>query len=260
MPILPAYDIAVHLATEVGVRPAGTASERRAQRYVADRFRSAGLRVVRDGFAVPGRGTRSRNVIATYPGTGDCLAIVMAHIDTVAGSPGGADNATGVGVVAGLAPRLARLRPKCDVWLVATGAEERVYTGSPDHLGALDLVRRVNALGRRRDLRLAISVDMLGTEPSYWLRAPRARPGRGAQRVLGAAGDLGLPVRWQPDSGTGNSDHREFVMAGLPAVLLSAATDFVPCHHDACDAGQRIRLPVQRGAQRLVERALRALR
>ena len=41
-----------------------------------------------------------------------------------------------------LAPRLS-LRPACDVWLVVTGAEERVYTGSKDHLGALALARRV---------------------------------------------------------------------------------------------------------------------
>ena len=56
----------------------------------------------------------------------------MAHTDSMPAGPGAEDNASGLGVLAELAR--ARLRPRCTVWLVATGAEERLYTGSPDHL------------------------------------------------------------------------------------------------------------------------------
>jgi hypothetical protein len=65
----------------------------------------------------------------------------MAHTDSTPNAPGANDNASGVGVVTELAGRLERIGPACDVWLVATGAEERIYTGSPDHLGALALAR-----------------------------------------------------------------------------------------------------------------------
>jgi hypothetical protein len=60
-------------------------------------------------------------------------------------------------VLAALAPRLRA--PRCDVRLVATGAEERLYTGSPDHLGARALARTVP----RRRLRYALSLDEVGT-------------------------------------------------------------------------------------------------
>lgn len=247
-----AYDVAVHLASEVGVRTAGSAAERRAQTYLARRFARAGLRVAHDRFALPGGG-RDRNVLGIWDGSGTCLTVFMAHIDTVAGSPGGADNATGVGVLAGLAPKVVARRPRCDVWLVATGAEERVYTGADDHLGALALVRRLRRESRTRDVGVALSIDMLGRGTSYWVRAPQATPGANARRILGAARRAGVDARYVPDTGTGNSDHRELALAGLPGALLSAPQEFTRCHHQACDDTSEIRRPALRGAQRLAE-------
>jgi hypothetical protein len=255
-----AYDVAVHLARDVGVRTAGSAAERRAQRYVEGRFRAAGLRVVRDPFPLPGRSTGSRNVIGTWDGPGRCLVVLMAHIDTVASAPGGDDNATGTGVVTALAGRLPALRPRCDVWLAATGAEERQYTGSPDHLGARALVARITRLGRRADLRLALSIDMLGTERRYWLRTPRRRPGAGAREVLAAARRTGVVLEWHADSGTGNSDHREFALSGLPGAVMESWRGAEPCHHLACDTWRRIRRPVLADAQRVGEDLLRNVR
>src|SRR3954469_9625608 len=95
------------------------------------RFERAGLEVRVQRFSTP-RG-RSRNVIGVRRG-GRCLKVVMAHSDTVPPSPGAEDNASGLGALAELATRLDATDPPCTVWLVATGAEERIYTGSPDHL------------------------------------------------------------------------------------------------------------------------------
>ena len=54
----------------------------------------------------------------------------MAHTDSVPPAPGADDNASGVGTLVALARSLAtEPTPACDVWLVATGAEERPYTG-----------------------------------------------------------------------------------------------------------------------------------
>jgi len=70
-------------------------------------------------------------VIGSFQTPRRCLRIVMAHADTTPHGPGANDNASGVGVVMALAAPLQRLRPPCDAWLVATGAEERVYTDPP---------------------------------------------------------------------------------------------------------------------------------
>src|SRR5215208_1789233 len=124
----PGYQFARSLAL-AGPRPAGSAAERRAHDRVAARFRAAGLRVGTDSFAVPGHG-RSRNIVGVFDTTADCLVVLLAHADSVPPAPGADDNASGVGTLVGLAPRLKTITPGCDVWLIATGAEERPFTGS----------------------------------------------------------------------------------------------------------------------------------
>jgi hypothetical protein len=230
----PGYAFARSLAL-AGPRPAAGAAERRAHRRVAEAFAHAGLTVTRDRFAVPGKG-HSRNVIGALARPRACLWILMAHADTVPPSPGAVDNASGVGTLVALAPRVAALRPRCDVWLVATGAEERIYTGQPDHLGASALVRRVRERGRASDLRWALSLDEVGRGRDMWLRSPARR--RFERRVIGAAQGSGLRVRWVADEGTGNSDHREFGLAGLTAGKLGVPE--FPLRHTAADRAGRL--------------------
>jgi aminopeptidase YwaD len=241
--------------TNIGPRPAAGRGERRAHAYVARSFQKAGLRVTTQRFRVPGRG-RSRNVIGVYDTPRRCLRIVMAHADSVNG-PGANDNASGVGVVVALAPRLARLHPWCDLWLVATGAEERPYTGSPDHLGALALARRVRSEGLRKRLRWALSVDTVGRGRRFWLRSPVSRARRRVEReLLSAARRARVSVRWLRDSGSGNSDHRELQQRGMRAAVIEVAGGD-RCHHEPCDrAGRLSRVSLAR-ALRVVERALR---
>ena len=244
-----AYAFAVSVANG-GPRPAGSAAEARAQRRVADRFRAAGLTVRVQRFSTP-RG-RSRNVIGVGQGRKDCLRVLMAHADSTPASPGAEDNASGLGALVALAPRLRA--PECDVWLVATGAEERLYTGSPDHLGALALAPRVP----RRRLRWALSLDEVGTSARLRLRSPVAAPRRGVERELlraARAGGTGFPrLDWQRDTGTGNSDHRELELAGRPAMKLGGLDN--PCRHEACDTSQRLRKGAFRAVLRLLGRVL----
>jgi len=220
-------------------------------------FRRARLSVVVQRFRVPGRG-RSRNVIGEYDGPSSCLHVVMAHTDSTPAGPGANDNASGLGVLAALAGRLGRYPTRCDVWLVATGAEERVYTGSPDHLGALALARRVRNR-ERRPLRWALSLDEVGRDRPFWLRSPRAAPRPGVEGVLvRAARRAGAPVTWVRDEGTGNSDHREFELLGLPAAKLGVGSGGEPCRHSPCDRPRRLDPASLRLARRIVESALRA--
>ena len=217
------YRFAASLA-DAGPRPAASRAERAAQLRVARVFDRNGLTVATERFRVPGMGT-SRNVIGIHDTPASCLLILMAHSDSTPGSPGAVDNASGLGALVDFAPRADAIDPPCDLWLVATGAEERIYTGRPDHLGATALVRRVRRLGRARDLRLALSLDEVGRGTRLWLRssARRTRP-RVERAVTSAARGTGLSVSWVRDAGSGNSDHREFQIRGLPAAKLGVVS------------------------------------
>jgi hypothetical protein len=254
-----AYQAAVHLASKIGSRPSASANERRAHGYVARRFRAAGLDVTVNTFRVRGRG-RSRNVVGKLETPATCLTIVMAHADSVPPGLGAIDNASGVGVLVGLAPELAGLQPGCDVWLVATGSEERVVTGLPYHAGSAALVKRVKAEGRAGDLRLALSMDEVGRGRRFYMRSPRPAPREGVEgAILAAARRASVTVRWSRDSGTGNSDHREFELAGLPGAVLEIWKGVFPCHHMACDRPRLLQKPAMKRATRILEELIREI-
>ena len=183
----------------------------------------------------------------------------MAHTDSTPNAPGANDNASGVGVVAELAGRLERIGPACDVWLVATGAEERVYTGSPDHLGALALARRVRARGAARRLDWALSLDEVGRDRPFWLRSPAAAPRASVERrLLASARRMGVGVGWVRDETDGNSDHREFELLGLPGMKLGVGAGGEPCRHSPCDRAGRLDPVSLRQARRVVAEVLRS--
>ena len=166
----------------------------------------------------------------------------MAHTDSVPPSPGADDNASGVGTLVALARALATgPEPACDVWLVATGAEERPYTGRPDHLGASALATGSSATDRLKDVRLALSLDEVGRGARFDLHSTAAAPRANVEQRILDAGDGS--VRWVRDpKGEGNSDHRELARAGAPAAKLGVVDE--PCRHTACDTPDRL----ERGA------------
>jgi Zn-dependent M28 family amino/carboxypeptidase len=197
-------------------------------------------------------------VIGEWAGKRSCLRVVMAHADTVPPSPGADDNGSGLGMLVALAPRLAVVRPPCSVWLVATGAEERNYTGSPDHLGALALARRARARGGRRRLQWALSLDEVGRDYPFWLRSPVGAPRSAVEGALSdAAGRVGTEVTWVRDEDTGNSDHREFELLGLPGAKLGVGAGGEPCRHMRCDTPSRLKRKPLVMARRMVAEALR---
>jgi Zn-dependent M28 family amino/carboxypeptidase len=237
-----AYTFASQLA-QAGPRPAGSPAERRAHERVVSRFRGAGLRVGTERFTVPGKGS-SRDVIGVRDTPARCLVIAMAHADTVPPAPGADDNASGVGTLVALAPAVAQgPAPKCDTWLVATGSEERPYTKQPDHLGASALVRRLRRTHRLSDVHFALSLDEVGRGKRFELRSPvpRTRP-TVEQPILEAARAAHVDLTWLRDTATGNSDHRELALAGVPAVKLGVPDE--PFRHTAKDTPDRL----ERGA------------
>jgi hypothetical protein len=249
-----AYRFAVSLARR-GPRPAASAAERRAHGRVAARFRSVGLRVGRERFTVPGKGT-SRDVIGIRDSPARCLVIAMAHTDSVPPAPGADDNASGVGTLVALARSLASApTPACDVWLVATGAEERPYTGTPNHLGASALVSRLRRMKRLKDVRLALSLDEVGRGTRFDLHSTATKIGPLERRIMDAGGGR---VRWVRDPvGEGNSDHRELARAGAPAAKLGVVDE--PCRHTRCDTPDRLRRSAFARVLRIVWPLLRVL-
>jgi aminopeptidase YwaD len=242
----PGYLFARSLA-RAGPRPAGSAAELRAHARVEQRFKAAGLRIGHDRFRVPGHG-RSRNVVGIYDTPASCLVVLTAHTDSVPPAPGADDNASGVGTLVALAPRLSTIGPACDVWLIATGAEERPYTGQADHLGARAAVPRVKK--RAHDLRFVLSLDEVGRGTTFHLRSKANRP-RVEGRILRAGRG---EVRWVRDAASGNSDHREFTLAGLPAAKLGVPDE--PCRHTACDTPDRLQPRAFVKVRAIVERLL----
>jgi hypothetical protein len=248
--------LALALACSVPVAAGALAASREPAHRGAVRIAKIGPRPAGSRAEGPGHG-HSRNVIGMFRTPASCLRIVMAHTDSVPAGPGANDNASGVGVIIALAPRLRRIKPACDVWLVATGAEERVYTGSKDHLGSLALARRVRARRLGRRLRWALSLDEVGLARGFLLRSPVARPRtRVESELIRAAHRAGASLPWRRDGGSGNSDHREFQLLGLRAAKIGNATDD-PCGHRACDRADRLSRTTLRRARLIVERALR---
>ena len=74
--------------------------------------------------------------------------------------------------------------------------------------------------------------------------------------MLLAARRARAAVTWVRDEGTGNSDHREFELLGLPAAKLGAGAGGEPCRHLACDRPERLDPVSLRLARRIVELAL----
>src|SRR4051794_22679814 len=251
------YRAAIHLSGKIGPRAAASRGELRAQNYVASQFRSAGLAVSIDKFGVPGKGT-SRNVVGELDTSGSCLQIVMAHVDSGPDGPGANDNASGVGVLVGLASRIQRLNPPCDVWLASTGAEERGFTHAANHLGAAALVARVKRVGRAGDLRFAYDNDEVGRLGRFWLRSPVSSPRAGVEgAILAAANRAGVTVRWVRDEGTGNSDEREFNLAGMGAAVLEGWHAQEPCRELPCDRPGRLQKRSLNRALRLAEEVVK---
>jgi hypothetical protein len=227
----------------LGPRPAGSAAERRAGALVAARLRALGWRVVIRPFALP-RGGESRNVVALPEGP--VRAVVVAHLDGVAEGPAANDNASGVAVLLELARALAGER---GVMLVATGAEERVETGSRIHLGSQRLLRGLSAAGRRR-IRLALALDMVGVGTRLHVRGLAAAPGEAARQVLARA--PGATYLQDP----GWSDHAELSRAGVAATWLEWRAD--ACWHRSCDTADRVDPQRLAAAGRIALAAVRA--
>lgn len=138
-----------YLCEQIGDRPAGTDKERAAADWLEERLEEAGFSD-RDGslLRLPFQGLfglTSENVIAVCnPGAQGPILCVMAHYDTVAGSPGARDNSSSVAVLLELARYLGPERAglKGEVRLLFLGSEENGYHGASAYVEGLSQEER----------------------------------------------------------------------------------------------------------------------
>ncbi len=239
------------LAGDIGVRVRATAGEHRGIAYVSDELRRLGYRVDVQEFAVDGE--TSHNVVATPPDPRRQKLVIGAHIDTVAGSPGANDNASGVAVMLEAA-RIFAGTPQAR-WLrfVAFGSEE-YGTNGLHHVGSQVFVNRQGERGRRRIAGM-ISVDMIADGRPLIIATAGIGPPRVAltlYRKLERAG-IGVDYRVTCDC----SDNGPFERAGIPASLMWSGIE--PNYHDESDRVGNLRRKHLRRTGRAVRTFLKAV-
>ena len=223
--------------------------------WLAHALETAGWRVVLQPYRVGG--ARYVNVLAsTGAAPHGPLTVLAAHYDTVPGTPGADDNASGVAVLLEVARRLGPFPPPHLV-LAACGTEE--VQGVEDK-GSFALARAL--LARRRHVAGMLSLEMVG----YFDDRPGAQrfplPGLGlfyprrgnflavvsdlralgfawgTARLLRRSGRIPVRTFCGPAAMPGIhwSDHASFRRLGIPAAMLTdTAFHRNPHYHRATD-------------------------
>ncbi|SRR5579884_2147533 len=262
-----------HLQTLVGERhpQASPAALLQAERYLRDQFAALGCEVAAHEFEACG-GTY-RNVVATrIPLTasarGEPPLILAAHFDTVIGSPGADDNASGVAVLLEVASRLREVPLGRPVRFIAFNLEEEdIPVGRQGLLGSLAYAAHLRATGQT--MLGAIVLECVGyarseegtqqVPPGVPIAVPSTGDflgviGNAASAALTAAVEkaaqahvpvisLVVPGNGELLPDTRRSDHAAFWHYDYPAVMLTDTANFRnPHYHQPTDTIETLNL------------------
>ncbi|QNN21280.1 M28 family peptidase [Planctomycetales bacterium ZRK34] len=248
----------VMLADTIGQRNIGAPDQyRRAADYIEGELTAAGHPVRRASYQVDG--VRCDNLIAELPGQTrpEEIVILGAHYDSVQGTVGANDNASGVAGLLAIARQFKSKRPDRTLRFVAFANEEPPYFHT-EQMGSLVYAR---ACRQRGDNIVAmIALDGLGCyhdEPDtqqYPLPVSILYGSRGdfigfvadlnssnlLKRVIGTfrreakfpSMGIGLPGNVQ---GAGWSDHWSFWQCGYPGVMVTDTLPFRYEHYHTTD-------------------------
>jgi len=148
------------LAGDIGERNAFKPQAlRRAEAFITDAWRAQGYEVTRHEYEL--QRARWANLEVTRLGTRrpQEVIVVGAHYDSVIGSPGANDNATGVAAMAEISRRLASAQPERTVRFVAFVNEEPPFFRTP---GMGSRVYAKEARERGDDIRAMLSLETIG--------------------------------------------------------------------------------------------------
>ena len=153
-------DHSVALAVDIGernvFRPQALAA---AADFIRSEWSSQGYAVRSQPYRVGGIDCENLEIAIVGAQQRDEIVLLGAHYDTVAGSPGADDNASGVAALLEIGRLLAHARPRRTVRLVAFVNEE------PPFFRSGEMGSRIYARAARRrgdDIRLMLSLEMLG--------------------------------------------------------------------------------------------------
>jgi Zn-dependent M28 family amino/carboxypeptidase len=254
----------VTLAGDIGERnwPRYDGLER-ARSYISRQLEDAGYTVLDRPYVHSGE--TFHNIESMAPDHRDGPSIVVgAHYDSVEGSPGANDNASGVAALIELARRMRAKTPSTPVRFVAFANEEPPYFNTGEGMGSVEYLKRFENPAESIRFMLALETVGLYSDRPGSQRYPAgvglfypdrgnfiafvANPSsRGLLRRLvrlfrsvatipseGAALPAAVPgVAW--------SDHRSFWDAGIPAVMVTDTALFRDAsYHRASDTPDRL--------------------
>jgi Zn-dependent M28 family amino/carboxypeptidase len=222
------------------------------EKFIEKELVSYGLKVESDYFLY--RGTNFRNIVGRSSAQrGASLIILGAHFDSVPGTPGADDNASGVAVLLEAARLLSRARLRSEVLFCAFNLEEL------NMIGSSYFAKKLKSAGSKVDA--MVSLEMVGYTDSrpgsqkYPIGLSAFYPDRGD--FIGVIGNWnsasllrrftrqmrqvrGLPVETLSVPGNGGlipavrlSDHSPFWDAGYPALMVTDTSFFRNPHYHA---------------------------
>jgi hypothetical protein len=239
---------------ELGSRETGSEANTEAARFLAARMDFGWGTQVEGAASSSGFSTLSGRA----PGETDSEIVLLAHFDSVAGSPGALDNASGCGVVMGSYWDLARSPRYRALRAVFFDAEESDRAGSTEWLASLseEVHRSISAV---------ISVEMVGSatasvgvlhpvaanQSGRWALTPvwlvhAALEGARAVQFPVAVADSRWPIFAQLSlrmaRPTRLSDSRSFLEAGIPSITMSdvSLVEADPIRHSPRDTMDRL--------------------
>jgi peptidase M28-like protein len=252
------------LAEEIGVRNLHNyARLNEAAAYIDDALTVAGYRVERQTYRV--RGRDCSNLIAECGGSDKAnqIIIVGGHYDSVIGSPGANDNATGAAAALALAKLFAHRQPSRTIRFVLFVNEEPPWFQT-ESMGSLVYARRCKERGE--DLLAMYSLETIGyfsdEKESQKYPPPLNLLYPSTGNFIGFVGNTesGPLVSWSIDSfrrhanfpsegaavpaqitGAGWSDHWSFWQVGYRALMVTDTAPFrYPHYHKKTDTLDKI--------------------
>ena len=234
--------------------------------YIRGALTRAGYEVHRHQYEVAGQACENIEVQRVGTDKPHDIVLIGAHYDSVQGSPGANDNATGVAALLALARTMANGRSLCTVRFVAFTNEEPPLFQGP-HMGSYVYAKRCRERGE--NISLMLSLETIG----YYSDEPRSQrypfpfglfyPSTAnfiafvsnmenapwVKQLLTAfrhharfPSEGGALWEWIP--GVAWSDHWSFWRAGYPAVMVTdTAPNRYPHYHTAADTPDKVDFP-----------------
>ena len=185
------------LSVGIGPRYAGQSLAKilAAEAWIVDRLKASGIESRRDEVDI--NGPKVANIEASFPGSDrpDEIIVIGAHYDTVMGSPGANDNASGVALLLATARQLRDTPTGRTVRIVFFVNEEYPFSFGLQ-MGSRVYAERSRARGD--NIVAMICIDSIG----YYSSEP------GSQKLMGHPGRKPLYPPWQRRSFSASFRHR----------------------------------------------------